>query len=100
APKSNRAYAAFGQAQAAAQAHPAEPVPLHIRNAPTALMKDLGYGKGYQYAFDSEDAYLPQEYLPEALRGQRWYQPSDSGHEKTVKERMQWWEQLKREAKS
>ncbi len=99
APKSNRAYAAFGQAQAAAEQHPAEPVPLHIRNAPTGLMKELGYGKGYQYAFESENAYLPQEYLPEVLRGQRWYQPTDFGHEKTVKERMEWWEQLKREAK-
>ena len=99
-PKSNRAYTAFGDAQAAAQAHPAEPVPLHIRNAPTPLMKELGYGEGYKYAFDSEHAYLPQEYLPDVLRGKRWYQPTDFGHEKTVKERMQWWEQLKREATS
>src|SRR5207247_9618717 len=52
APKSNRAYVAFGEARAAAEAHPAEPVPLHIRNAPTGLMKQLGYGTGYQYAFD------------------------------------------------
>jgi putative ATPase len=98
--KSNRAYAAFGEAQAAAEKHPAEPVPLHIRNAPTGLMKELGYGAGYKYAFDSENAYLPQEYLPDVLRGQRWYQPTEFGHEKTVKERMQWWEQLKREATS
>jgi len=100
APKSNRAYAAFREAQAAAEQHPAEPVPLHIRNAPTGLMKELGYGAGYKYAFDSENAYLPQEYLPDVLRGKRWYQPTDFGHEKTVKERMQWWEQLKREATS
>ncbi len=99
APKSNRAYAAFGDAQAAAQAHPAEPVPLHIRNAPTGLMKELGYGAGYKYAFDSEDAYLPQEYLPERLRGTVWYQPSDLGYEKTVKERMAWWESLKRKSR-
>ena len=96
APKSNRAYAAFGAAQAAAEAHPAEPVPLHIRNAPTGLMKELGYGEGYKYAFDSENAYLPQEYLPERLRGASWYQPSDMGYEKSVKERMAWWEGLKR----
>ncbi|HXE84535.1 MAG TPA: replication-associated recombination protein A [Gemmatimonadales bacterium] len=98
APKSNRAYAAFGEARAAAETHPAEPVPLHIRNAPTGLMKDLGYGKDYQYAFDSEHAYVPQEYLPEKLRGSVWYQPGDFGYEKTVKERMQWWQELKKNA--
>jgi putative ATPase len=98
APKSNRAYAAFGEAQAAAQAHPAEPVPLHIRNAPTGLMKELGYGIGYRYAFDSENAYLPQEYLPESLRGTVWYQPGDLGYEKTVKERMTWWQELKKKS--
>jgi putative ATPase len=98
APKSNRAYVAFGEARAAAQAHPAEPVPLHIRNAPTGLMKELGYGAGYKYAFDSENAYLAQEYLPESLRGSVWYEPSDLGYEKTVKERMAWWLELKRKS--
>ncbi|HEX9293968.1 MAG TPA: replication-associated recombination protein A [Gemmatimonadales bacterium] len=98
APKSNRAYVAFGEARAAAQAHPAEPVPLHIRNAPTGLMKELGYGEGYKYAFDSENAYLPQEYLPERLRGTVWYRPSDFGYEKTVQERMAWWESMKHKA--
>jgi len=100
APKSNRAYAAFGEAQEAAKAHPAEPVPLHIRNAPTGLMKDLGYGAGYKYAFDSAQAYIPQEYLPEALRGASWYVPTDFGYEKTIKERMEWWQKLKRDAGS
>ena len=100
APKSNRAYAAFGEAQEAAKTHPAEPVPLHIRNAPTGLMKDLGYGAGYKYAFDSEQSYIPQEYLPEALRGASWYAPTDFGYEKTIKERMEWWAKLKREATS
>jgi len=98
APKSNRAYAAFGAAQEAAKQHPAEPVPLHIRNAPTGLMKDLGYGAGYKYAFDSKQAYLAQEYLPDALRGAAWYEPTDFGYEKTVKERMEWWAKLKRDA--
>ncbi len=98
APKSNRAYAAFGDAQAAAEAHPAEPVPLHIRQAPTPLMKELGYGEGYKYAFDSENAYVPQEYLPERLRGSVWYQPGDFGYEKTVKERMAWWLELKKKS--
>ena len=98
APKSNRAYTAFGDAQTAAQEHPAEPVPLHIRNAPTGLMKDLGYGEGYKYAFDSENAYVPQEYLPERLRGSVWYKPSDFGYEKTVKERMAWWLEFKQKS--
>jgi len=98
APKSNSAYIAFGDAMAAADAHPAQPVPLHIRQAPTPLLKELGYGQGYKYAFDSPDAYLPQEYLPESLRGRAWYQPSDFGYEKTVKERMAWWLELKKKA--
>jgi len=98
APKSNRVYAAFGEATQAAKAHPTEPVPLHLRGAPTPLMKDLGYGEGYQYAHDHEGAYVPQEYFPEALRGSRWYAPSEFGYEKTVKERMEWWEKIKREA--
>ena len=98
APKSNRVYVAFGEAQAAAETHPGEPVPLHIRNAPTLLMKELGYGEGYKYAFDSEHAYLPQEYLPEALRGAKWYEPTEFGYEKTIQERMEWWEKLKGKA--
>ena len=99
APKSNKVYEAFGRASAAAQEHPADPVPLHIRNAPTKLMDDLGYGAGYQYAHAHDNAYAPQEYLPEALRGARWYEPTEFGYEKTVKERMEWWEKLKRETR-
>jgi putative ATPase len=91
APKSNRLYAAFGAARAAARDTPAEPVPLHIRNAPTRLMKDLGYGKGYGYAFDSDEHYVPQEYLPDALSGTRFYEPSGFGHEKRIGERLKWW---------
>jgi putative ATPase len=98
APKSNRVYRAFGEAAAAANEYPAEAVPLHIRNAPTGLMKELGYGDGYRYAHDYADAYAAQEYLPEALRGARWYDPTDSGYEKTVKERIEWWQRLKRDA--
>jgi putative ATPase len=98
APKSNRVYRAFGEASAAAAAHPAEPVPLHIRNAPTKLMHEIGYGEGYQYAHDYEGAYVAQEYLPDALRGSRWYEPTDSGYEKSVKERVEWWQRRKRDA--
>src|SRR6266571_4527676 len=95
APKSNRVYAAFGNAQAVAEEHPAEAVPLHIRQAPTPLMKELGYGEGYKYAHVYEHAYVPQEYLPEVLRGVKWYEPSESGYEKTVAERMEFWARLK-----
>ena len=98
APKSNKVYEAFGRASAAAAEHPADPVPLHIRNAPTKLMDDLGYGAGYKYAHAHDNAYAPQEYLPEALRGARWYEPTEFGYEKTVKERMEWWENLKKKA--
>jgi putative ATPase len=98
APKSNSAKAALGEAMAAAQATPAAPVPLHIRNAPTGLMKELGYGKDYRYAHSSPDAYLPQEYLPDELRGTAFYTPGGFGYEKRVAERMEWWERKKREA--
>jgi putative ATPase len=97
APKSNSAKVALGEAMAAAQETPAAPVPMHIRNAPTGLMKELGYGKGYRYAHDSPDAYLPQEYLPEQLRGKAFYTPGGFGYEKRVAERMAWWERKKAE---
>ena len=95
APKSNRVHTAFAQAMDAAAAHPAEAVPLHIRNAPTKLMEELGYGAGYKYAHAFEHAYVAQEYLPEVLRGASWYQPTDSGFEKTIGERMEFWRQVK-----
>jgi putative ATPase len=95
APKSNRAYEAFGRATEAAATHPAEGVPLHLRNAPTPLMQGLGYGAGYKYAHASEHAYVPQEYLPEALRGAVWYAPTEFGYEKTVRERMEFWKKLR-----
>ncbi|HWO90323.1 MAG TPA: replication-associated recombination protein A [Gemmatimonadales bacterium] len=98
APKSNRVYEAWGAALKAARENPAEPVPLHIRNAPTALMKELGYGEGYQYAHSVPEAYVPQEYLPEKLRGLRFYEPGQFGFEKDVAKRMEWWAELKRRA--
>jgi putative ATPase len=98
APKSNSAKVALGAALEAARETPAAPVPMHIRNAPTGLMKELGYGKGYRYAHDSPDAYLPQEYLPDELRGTRLYQPGPFGYEKKVAERLEWWERRKAEA--
>ncbi|MFW5951735.1 MAG: replication-associated recombination protein A [Gemmatimonadota bacterium] len=91
APKSNRLYVAFGAARAAARDTPAEGVPLHIRNAPTPLMEELGYGRDYRYAFDSEEHFVAQEYLPDSLRGSRFYEPSGFGHEKRIGERLRWW---------
>jgi putative ATPase len=99
APKSNCAYRAWGDALAAARKYPAEPVPMHIRNAPTALMKRLGYGQGYRYDHDEGGHASGQEYLPEALRGARWYAPSGHGFEKTLAERIEWWASRKKEAR-
>src|SRR6185295_7905185 len=95
APKSNRVYEAWGAAQALAREFPAEAVPLHIRNAPTGLMKELGYGKGYQYAHTVPEAYLPQEYLPETLRDRVLYEPGAFGFEKEITKRLAWWAELK-----
>jgi putative ATPase len=98
APKSNSVYSAWGQAHAAAEAYPAEPVPLHIRNAPTRLMKEIGYGKGYRYDHDEGGHAAGQQYLPDALRGARWYRPTEHGYEKTLGERLEWWSNLKKAA--
>jgi putative ATPase len=91
APKSNASYRALGAAFEAARETPGEPVPLHIRNAPTKLMKGLGYHQGYQYAHSVPEAYIPQEYLPESLRGTRFYEPGKFGFEKEIAKRMEWW---------
>jgi putative ATPase len=95
APKSNRVYEAWKAALAAARESPAAPVPLHLRNASTRLMKDLGYGAGYQYAHAVPEAYTPQEYLPEALRGGTYYQPGPFGFEREVGKRLAWWRDLR-----
>ena len=98
APKSNSAKAALGAAMDAARRTPAASVPLHIRNAPTKLMKELGYNAGYQYAHDSDEAYTPQEYLPEQLRGTELYKPGRFGFEKEITKRLAWWAELKAKA--
>jgi putative ATPase len=97
APKSNAVYGAWGAALESAREHPAEPVPLHIRNAPTKLMKEIGYGEGYRYDHAEGGHAGGQEYLPEALRGTRWYEPGGSGYEKTIAERLAWWRGNKNE---
>lgn len=95
APKSNSSYRALNAAMEAARETPAEAVPLHIRNAPTSLMKELGYHEGYQYAHDAPEAYIPQEYLPEKLRGTVFYEPGPFGFEKDIAKRIAWWKELK-----
>src|SRR6185312_10430740 len=98
APKSNSAYRALGAAMEAARETPGEGPPMNIRNAPTKLMKELGYHAGYKYAHDSEDAYIPQEYLPEKLRGSVFYQPGPFGFERDIAKRLAWWDELKKKA--
>ncbi|MGH7501311.1 MAG: replication-associated recombination protein A [Longimicrobiales bacterium] len=98
APKSNASYRALASALEAARETPAAPVPMPIRNAPTPLMKELGYGKGYRYAHDFENAFAAQDYLPDVLLGRAFYEPGEVGFEKRIAERMAWWEALKRGA--
>ncbi len=95
APKSNKAYMALNAAFEAARETPAEPPPMHIRNAPTKLMSELGYGEGYQYAHSVPEAYIPQEYLPDRLRGSVFYEPGPFGFEKEVAKRLAWWADLR-----
>jgi len=90
APKSNASYAGIDAALTEVRRSGALPVPLHIRNAPTRLMKDLGYHAGYKYAHDFDEGDVSQEYLPEKLRGRRFYVPRGHGYEKTIRERMDW----------
>ncbi|MFP3947893.1 MAG: replication-associated recombination protein A [Longimicrobiales bacterium] len=98
APKSNRIYAAWKRAVRAAKDTRSEAVPLHARNAPTDLMEDLGYGKGYRYDPEEEHGVAPQKYLPASLEGTRFYAPGPYGFERRVAERLEWWEKKRGEA--
>jgi putative ATPase len=89
APKSNTALTTYAQAREAVTRHGPLPVPHHLRNAPTGLMKSLGYGAGYQYPHDFEGHVVAEQHLPEALRGQRFYEPSDSGEERAHRARIE-----------
>jgi len=100
APKSNSLYTAYQAVMADIAATGSQPVPLQIRNAPTRLMKDLGYAEGYRYAHNYAEAYVPQEYLPDALKGRQYYRPTDRGYEKIIKERLAHWQRLKKTEKS
>jgi putative ATPase len=95
APKSNALYVGYGKIKEIIRKTGYLPVPLHIRNAPTKLMQSLDYGKGYQYAHNFEDAYTPQEYLPDPLRKQSFYKPTARGYEKTIRERMDYWQKIR-----
>lgn len=93
APKSNRVYVAWKAAQALAERHPAAPVPLHLRNAPTALLRSLGYGAGYTYAHDAPPGEQQQDALPPEVGPQVLYDPGPYGFERDIAKRLAWWAQ-------
>jgi len=95
-PKSNAVYTAYTRAAGDAHADVAQPVPLHLRNAPTTLMKQLEYGKGYRYAHGEPDAVADMSCLPSALEGRRYYEPKERGFEKEIKRRLDGWDELKK----
>ncbi|HTM10532.1 MAG TPA: replication-associated recombination protein A [Verrucomicrobiae bacterium] len=100
APKSNASYKAMLAAAKDVEDKGTLPVPLHLRNAPTPLMEKMGYGKDYRYAHDFPGQVVEQEHLPDALKGKKYYAPTESGYEKTIKERLAHWEDRKRGKKS
>ncbi len=97
APKSNAAYRAFNQASGAARETGSLMPPLHILNAPTGLMKDLGYGKGYEYDHDAPEAFSGQDYFPEGMARTRFYTPVDRGFERDIRKRLAYWDKLRAE---
>jgi putative ATPase len=88
APKSNAVYTAFGEVQQDVASTAADPVPLHLRNAPTGLMKAIGYGKGYQYAHDLESKVADMQCLPDNLKDRSYYHPTGEGYERELQKRM------------
>jgi len=96
APKSNAVYKAYGKAASDAHDGPAAPVPLHLRNAPTRLMKSLDYGRGYQYAHDEQDAVAGMTCLPDELANRRYYEPTERGFEREIKRRLDGWDEIKK----
>jgi putative ATPase len=95
APKSNSLYTAFGAARSDVRELANLPVPLHIRNAPTSLMKDLGYGKDYKYPHNFEGHFVEEEYLPENLKGKIYFEPGEFGFEKEIRKRLEYWRKKK-----
>jgi len=100
APKSNAIYEAYNRAAADAHHDVAAPVPLHLRNAPTRLMKDLDYGKGYEYAHSDADAVTGMSCLPKSLEGRKYYEPTERGFEKEIKRRLDGWNEIKKKRSS
>jgi len=91
APKSNAAYLAWAQAKEFVRKDGTRPVPIHLRNAPTRLMKEMGYGQAYRYAHDEPDAYAAgQSYFPDGVAAQHWYQPTGRGLEGKIGEKLAW----------
>jgi len=97
APKSNAIYAAYQGVQKDVREIENMPVPIHIRNPVTSLMKDLGYGRDYKYPHDYPDHFVEEEYLPENLKGRIYYHPSDQGFEREIRKRLESWRWKKRE---
>ena len=94
APKSNSAYMALNRARDDVRKSPSEPVPMHLRNAVTSMMKGMGYGKGYKYSHDYDEHFVGQDYLPPSLKDRRYYKPTSEGHEKEAADRLRrWWNQ-------
>ena len=94
APKSNSIYAAYKEITKSIEEEGTLPVPMHLRNAPTGLMKNLGYGKGYKYAHEDEDALVAQDHLPEELKGKEFYKPTSRGYETVIKNRIEEWKKI------
>ncbi len=100
APKSNSLYSAYKKAAQHAKNTSHLPIPLHIRNAPTELMKELNYGKDYKYAHSFKNAYIYQKYFPDKASRKEYYSPSSFGFEKEIKKRLEWWKKLKNKQNS
>ena len=97
APKSNAVYKAYGRARAAAKAHGSLVPPKHILNAPTGLMKAEGYGKGYDYDHNAPEAFSGQNYFPDAMARETFYEPVDRGFEREIRKRLDHWAKLRAE---
>ena len=100
APKSNAIYTAYKAASRVAKEHGSLMPPKTILNAPTKLMKQIGYGDSYRYDHDEADAFSGQDYWPEKLGRQTFYEPVDRGFERDLRKRLEWWEKLRRERRS
>ncbi|RUA03421.1 MAG: hypothetical protein DSY89_00775 [Deltaproteobacteria bacterium] len=97
APKSNAVYKAYGQVLQEIRQTGALPVPFHLRNAPTRLMRALGYGKEYLYPHDDPDGIVDQDYLPDGLKSRSFYHPKNAGYEEKIRKRLQYWKSLRSE---